>query len=145
MSYSTVPLASAQGLGRRVADLMHPGVFSVPAGLPLAATARAMADRRVHALLVFDEHGEPVGWVTTHGLLHNLPRDWETATAGDAVSDPVTRIGPDAEAGDAIQLLLAHGVSHALVCAEHGGPVLGVLADFDLLAAMAPGATGAGA
>ncbi len=137
MTYSTVPLNSAHGLDRPVQKLMHHGYVTIPAGLPLAVAARTMAARHVHAVLVCDVDGAALGWVTTRGMLHNLPRDWDCATAGEGISESVVSVPPTASVRDALQAFLASGASHILVRDRGDSPLLGVLAESDLLAALA--------
>lgn len=141
MTYSTVPLLSAPGLSRSVRDITHTGHVTVPGHLPLAAAARTMVTRRIHAVLVCDEQGEPLGWVTTRGLLHNLPRDWEGATAKDAISEPLCAVSSTATAREALDAFLAAGASHVLV--RDGQQIVGVIADSDLLALLADAAPAA--
>lgn len=133
MTFSTVPLNSAPGLDRPVVDIMHAGHIAVSARLPLAEAARTMATRRVHAVLVVDDHGAPLGWVTARGMLHNLPRDWAGATAGEAISEKLASVRPTSTLRETLGAFLATGASHVLVRSPDDGLVLGVVADSDLL------------
>lgn len=135
--FTTVPLKAAPGLDRPVLDVMHAGHVTIPARMPLAAAAGLMVTRRVHALLVCDDRGAPLGWVTTHGMLHNLPRDWSVATAGDAISEPLVDVAPDATVRQALDAFLASGASHILVRRPGEALVCGVVAESDLLALLA--------
>jgi predicted transcriptional regulator len=137
MTYSTVPL-TAGALDQRVADLMHEHPVTIPASMPLAAAARQMARRRVHAILVRDEVGGPLGWVTARGLLHNVPRDWAGAAAGDAISEALVTIRDTASAREALEAFAASGASHLLVVGDPGGVVRGVVAESDMLWVLAP-------
>jgi CBS domain-containing protein len=137
MTFSTAPLTGAPGLDRPVSDLMHAGHVSVPASLPLAAAARTMAAHHIHAVLVCDERGAPLGWVTARGMLHNLPREWLGATAGDAISEELITVAPTATIREALEAFLASRASHVLVCSPGDGSVLGVIAESDLLVLLA--------
>ena len=137
MTFSTVPLNSAPGLDRSVVDVMHAGHITVAARLPLAEAARTMAAGRVHAVLVLDDQGAPLGWVTTRGMLHNLPRDWAGATVGDAISEKLASVSPAATVRETLEAFLATGASHVLVRSPDDGSVLGVIADSDLLVLLA--------
>lgn len=137
MTFSTSPLTSALGLDRPVLEVMHVGVVSVPAHLPLAAAARAMAEHRVHAVLVVDDTGGPLGWVTSRGMLHNLPRDWGNARAGDAISETLISVAPTDHVARALEAFLASGASHILVRTPNTGRILGVVAESDLLVVLA--------
>lgn len=70
--------------------------------------------------------------------IHNAPRDWATATARDAISEQLAWVSSGATVGAALEALLAVEASHVLVREGDGGPVLGVISDFDLLAVLAP-------
>lgn len=134
---STVPVNAAEGLERPVTEISHSGYLALPVDAPLDAVARAMAEKKIHAVLVTDPANGPVGWVTSHGMLHNHPRDWGSgATAGDAITEPVMGVPPTATIGDAIQAFVASGASHIVVTSPSGQP-LGVVADSDLVAFMA--------
>ncbi len=115
---------------------MHRGHVSVPGSLPPAEAARTMSARHVHAVLVDDDHGGPLGWVTTRGLLHNLPCDWDDATVREAITEPVASVLPTASVADAITALLASDASHVLIRTEDGH-VRGVVAESDLLKLLA--------
>lgn len=132
--FTTVPLNAATGLDAPVAKLMHENPVRVPGQMPIAAAARTMLAQRIHAVIVIDDSGVELGWVTTRGMLHNTPRDWSGATAQDAISEAIVSVAPDATMRAALEALLAGGVSHILVRPPAGGPAIGVVSDFDLLA-----------
>jgi CBS domain-containing protein len=134
--YTTVPMKAAPDLDRPVVQIMHPDPVRIDADRSLADAARAMLERRVHALLVCDAGGEPLGWVTTRGMLHNSARDWSRATCRQAVTETLADVAAHARAGEALDALLASGASHVLVRGEHGA-VLGVVAESDLLRLLA--------
>jgi CBS-domain-containing membrane protein len=136
MTYSTVPLSSTTDLGPPASRVMHDGVITALASAPLADLANTMSVRRVHAVLVCDPAGVPEGWVTTRGMLHNLPRDWVGASAADAITEPVISVPPAADMHAVLQAFLASGASHILVRAADDEPVLGVIAESDLLGAL---------
>jgi CBS domain-containing protein len=138
MTLSSVPLTAAPGLDHPVLDVMHVHPVTVPAELPLDAAARQMAAQRIHAVLVVDGRGAPLGWVTTRGMLHNTPRDWAGARVGDAITESVVAVPPTATLRDALQTFLASGASHLLVQKEAGGPVLGLVAESDMVGVLAP-------
>ncbi len=139
--FSTVPLSSAPGLDRPVLELMHADPIAVPAAMPLDRAVRLMTERHVHAVLVTDDNGVPLGWITARGMLHNYPRDWAGATAGDAITERVESVTPRSTARDALRAMLAVGGSHILVKSADGATV-GVVSDYDLLTVMAHGAPG---
>jgi CBS domain-containing protein len=135
--YTTVPLKAAPGLDRPVLDVMHAGHVTIPGRLPLAEAARLMGARRVHALLVCDDRGAPLGWVTAHGMLHNLPRDWDGASVREAITEKLVDVAPEATVRDALDAFLASGASHILVRRPGDDLVCGVVAESDLLELLA--------
>lgn len=143
--FTSVPLQAAAGLDLPVREIMHADPVRIYDHAPVGAAAERMLTRRVHAILVCDEHDAPLGWLTTRGILHNAPRDWDRATAGDAITEPVLTVGPGATVADAVEKMLVGGASHILVraptpvLASDPTPVLGVISDFDLLSVLAPG------
>jgi CBS domain-containing protein len=138
MTLSSVPLISAPGLDRSVLDIMQIHPATVSAELPLGVAAHLMAARRVHALLVVDDQGTPLGWVTTHAMLHNTPRDWAGASVADAITEPLIAVPPTATLRDVLQAFLASGASHVLVQKDVAGPVLGLVAESDIVGVLAP-------
>ena len=78
--------------------------------------AKALADHRVHAVLVL-RTGSPerVGWLTSRALMERLLEYSPFEPVADAVTEKVTSIAPSATVGDAIRALAAPGVTHLLV------------------------------
>ncbi len=140
--FTTVPLNAAAGLDAPVIAVMHADPVRIAGSLPLGAAALTMVARRIHAILVCDDHNAPLGWMTARGMLHNAPRDWNGATARDAISEPLASVPPEATVHAALEALLAAGASHVLVRAEERGTVLGVVSDFDLLALLTASESG---
>lgn len=121
----------------RVADLVHREAPQVPPPTPLRDLIVAMTRGRLGAALVV-EGGELLGIVTDGDLRRLLERTennaWEQlsrVTAGDLASRSPKRIGPDALAVEALQLMDAHNITQ-LVVAEGDRP-LGLLHLHDLL------------
>lgn len=125
---SSVPLTESADLQAEVRHVLSPGVISVSEHATLHSAQQALVHHGVHAVLVVADGGQPLGWATARGFLRNANRDWSTATARQAISEPVVHVAPDASAADALRLMLAHDVSRLLV-----GSADGVVADIDLI------------
>jgi CBS domain-containing protein len=135
--FTTVPMKSAPALDTPVAEVMHPGLVTLPATATLADAAVAMRDEGVHAVLVEDAAGTPLGWVTSRGVLHNHARNWTVADSlSAAVTEPAVVVAVTATLADAIDAFVGSGASHILVTAG-GGAVAGVIAESDLVAFLA--------
>lgn len=131
--FTTVPLNAAADLETSVIDLMHADPVRVDGTVPFAEAARLMVVHRVHAILVCDPNGAPLGWMTTRGMVHNAPRDWASASAREAISEPSITVGAEATGRQALEAMLAAGASHILVCDGPRAGVLGVISELDLL------------
>jgi CBS domain-containing protein len=125
----------------RVSDLMTREVITCPADTRLAAVASLLARRRVHAIFVVDESGQPAGVVSDFDLLGG---EWmadddeglrvmQRMTAGELMTTPVETIGFDASAAAAAAHMRDLRVSRLLVTDDRGRPA-GVIAASDLVA-----------
>jgi CBS domain-containing protein len=118
--------------GTRVAAAMTTGVISCPPDTPLAEVAELMADRRVHAVYVFDDDaGELWGLVSDLDLVAAARGDLAHLTARDASVTPLVAVQADDSLDRAAQLLAENGVSHLAVLDAGAHPV-GVLSTLDL-------------
>lgn len=128
-----MPTAASERLATPVRDFMRPGVISIAEHASLLDAKRAMVRHGVHAVLVVgEEEGRPLGWVSDSGLLAWLERDLTAIQASHAITEPARYIDPAGSAHEAIEALSA-GASHLLVSARVGGPPLGVVAPLDLV------------
>jgi signal-transduction protein with cAMP-binding, CBS, and nucleotidyltransferase domain len=134
--FTSVPISSVPTLDRPVTDVMHAGCIAVPAAAPLALAARAMEQHGTHAVLAQGEDG-PLGWVTSRGVLHNHPRQWNDATAGDAITEAIASVPSTATVQDAVTALLAAGSSHVLVQNPGSRVPAGVVSETDLVVLLA--------
>jgi CBS domain-containing protein len=113
-------------------DVMTPGVVTVCDDATLGDAVDAMADHRIHAVLVVDrESGTPLGWITARGLLAKVGCDPGMA-AGDAVDEQARSIEPDATLRAAIYALALPGVTRLLVRTRGEAVPAGVITDYDL-------------
>ena len=111
---------------------MTPDVYSVTDEASLGDAIDAMADHRVHAILVVGKRtGTPLGWVTTRGLLGLVEADPATPVT-DAITEEARSIEPTATLRAAVYALALPGVSRLLVRSRDGGEPEGVLTQYDL-------------
>jgi CBS domain-containing protein len=135
----STPAAFADGLSDRrlhtpVREFMRPGVIAVSEDASLRQAERAMVRHGVHAILLLGRtSGQPIGWVTTRGVLQWLSHDLGLVPASQGVTEAPTFIDPGATAQDAVKALSAPGVSHLLVSRAPGETPQGVVADLDVI------------
>ena len=92
-------LHSPDRLDTAVREVMRPGVIVISGHASVARAQRALLAHGVHAILVLDDDGgRPLGWVTSRGLLRWAERDITLCSARDAVTEPPVAIGPSATA-----------------------------------------------
>ena len=117
MSSVTEPQQPATALGAlRVADVMTPGVVSVPASVRLDHAYAAMAAHRVHAVLVCDaDTAEPLGWVTAVTVPFQLLLDIRRLSVTEAIDETVAVIQKDATVDEAARRLREPGRTRLLV------------------------------
>jgi len=115
-------------------QVMRPGVVSLPEDASLRQVQRAMVSHNVHAVLVVAAAtGQPLGWITSHGLLRWCERDTDLRLASDAIDEAVVIIEPSEPASQALSLLRRPCTTHLLVARAPGVVAEGVLADLDVI------------
>jgi CBS domain-containing protein len=120
-----------------VASIMRHGVVSIAEDASLASVAQAMADHRVHAILVEERTtGRPLGWAKAETLLSwmNMQSPW--VHAHQAITESITTISPTASVRDAMAALSRPGTSRLLVCSDGGRAGEGVLTPLDVVAVL---------
>ncbi len=126
-----------------VRDLMHPGVLTCRPNALLGQVAVLLTQHKVHALIVSDPEGRPLGIISDYDLLAGewLSIDDESLstmrhlTAHDLMSYPVDTIDANMSIKEAAHTLIAKDVSRLLVT-ENGKPV-GVISTTDFVASIA--------
>lgn len=126
-----------------VRDLMHPGVLTCQPNAFLGQVAVLLTQHQVHALVVSDPEGRPLGIISDYDLLAGewLSVDDESLatmrqlTAHDLMSYPVDSIEADMPIKEAAHTLIEKDVSRLLVT-ENGKPV-GVISATDFVASIA--------
>ena len=126
-----------------VRDLMHPGILTCQPNASLGQVAVLLTQHKVHALIVPDPEGRPLGIISDYDLLAGewLSVDNESLstmrhlTAHDLMSYPVDTIDANMPIKEAAHILIEKEVSRLLVT-ENSKPV-GVISTTDLVASIA--------
>lgn len=122
------------GLDTPVRDVMTAGVVSLVEDASLRQVQNAMSRHRVNAVLVTSRRGDPLGWVTSRGLLDWLENaDLGMAFAGQAITEPPTTIAGSCTVGEAMHKLAEGTASHLLVTMAPDAGVEGVVSSLDLV------------
>jgi CBS domain-containing protein len=125
-SIPATPDARADGLSDRrlhtpVREFMRPGVIALSEDASLGQAERAMVRHGVHAILLLGRtSGQPVGWVTTRGVLQWLNHDLGLEPARHGMTEQPAIIVTLACSQDAVVSISEPGVSHLLVARAAG-------------------------
>ena len=119
-----------------VRDVMRPGVIVISEDASVAQAQRALLAHNVHAILVLDSTGMPLGWATSSGLLAFAERDTGLLTARDAVSEAAIVLESSASVREAIDVMRKESVTRVVISGHYGCVPEGVVAEHDLLAAV---------
>ncbi len=126
-----------------VRDLMHRGLITCPPHTRLGEVAVLLNQHHIHALIVTDRSGAPLGIITDFDLLAG---EWLSATpesltvmrrltAADLMSSPIESVEADLPLSEAVHNLLEKEISRLMVT-ENGQPV-GVISISDFVASLA--------
>jgi CBS domain-containing protein len=126
-----------------VRDLMHPGLLTCRPEATLGQVSVLLTRHHVHALVVADRDGRPIGIVSDYDLLAG---EWLSAdsqglatmrnlTAGELMSSPIDTIEAGMLLGQAAQMLLEKDINRLLVT-EKGVPS-GVISTSDFVSSIA--------
>jgi CBS domain-containing protein len=126
-----------------VRDLMRPGLITCPRSLALGEVAALLTRQRVHAVVVVDDAGTPVGLISDFDLLAGewLSADGESLatmrrmTAGELMSATLNTIDAGQPIRAAADLMREQGL-HRLIVTEQGRPA-GVVSLSDFVAHLA--------
>ncbi len=123
----------------RVADLMQTDVRTINRDQLLREAVIELADGHVTALAVLDNAGHLKGVISTADILEAQAEQeeegaWEERVVGDVMSAPAVTIAPDAEVGEAAQLMLYRDVHRVFV--GEGDVLIGVISQTDLVRAL---------
>lgn len=112
---------------------MHAGMFSCDPGTPLANVAGTMASRRIHALIVEDQDGNPAEIVSDTDVIAAAACA-DSFCAKDVAATEALTTSADISLREAARLMAEHGVSHLIVRDSASGQAVGVLSTTDILA-----------
>lgn len=126
-----------------VRDIMHKGLLTCPPDTPLGQVAILLTQRRVHALIVANPTGAPLGLISDFDLLAGewLSVDKESLatmkkmTARDLMTSPIDAIEADVTSNQAARLMTEKRI-HRLMVTESSVPV-GVVSISDFVASLA--------
>ena len=130
-------------MAKLIRDIMHKGLITCLPETPLGQVAVLLTQHHVHALLVANLSGDPLGVISDFDLLAGewLSTD-QTAlatmkglTAGNLMTSPVDTIAADMSLTDAARIMLEKQV-HRLMVSDKNKP-LGVVSISDLVANIA--------
>jgi CBS domain-containing protein len=124
-------------------DVMHHGLITCRPEAHMREMAEALVSSRIHALVVTDPDGEPLGIVADSDLLAGewLAEDDESLaamramTAGELMTTPVVTIGADDSVVEVVEALRREHISR-LVVIDDAQPV-GIVSISDLVARVA--------
>jgi CBS domain-containing protein len=133
-SIAAYPAATQERLATPVSSIMRPGVISIAENASLLLAKRAMIRHGVHAVLVVgEEDGRALGWVSADGLLSWLERDLSALPASRGIAEAAYRVEPGDSAHDALEALLKPGVTHLVVASAASQTPHGVVSAMDLV------------
>jgi CBS domain-containing protein len=113
-------------------DVMTEGVVTISDAGTLEEAMDAMAEHRIHAILVVGARsGTALGWVNTRGLLGFVGCDPATPVT-EAITEQAKSIEPRATLRAAIYALALPGVTRLLVRSRANEEPEGVISDYDL-------------
>lgn len=130
-------------MAKLVRDLMHRGLLTCRQDTPLGKVAVLLTHHHVHALVVVDRDGRPMGLISDYDLLAGewLSADNESLAtmrklcAGDLMSYPIISIEADASLNEAAKLLIDKDVNRLLV--TENGKAVAMLSGSDFVASIA--------
>jgi CBS domain-containing protein len=124
-------------------EIMRKGLLTCDPDIPLGQVATLLTQRRVHALIVSNPTGAPLGLISDFDLLAGewLSVDKESLatmkklTAGDLMTSPIDKVEADVPLKDAARIMIEKQI-HRLMVMERDIPV-GVISISDFVASMA--------
>jgi CBS domain-containing protein len=120
---------------KTVGDLMHKGVIACGPDTPMSEVVRIVNDTSVHAIVVMDDRGNPLGTVSHMDIIRFYGEDLSEHRAQEAMSGPVIAIESDEPAAEGVNLMVSHGVERLLVVETGAGETtpVGMLSTTDLV------------
>lgn len=126
-----------------VRDLMHPGLFTCRPDTSLGQVAVLLTQNHVHALVVADRDGRPLGIISDYDLLAG---EWlsvdsdslntmRSLTAADLMSYPIDTVEANMPLKEAAHILQEKDINRLLV--TNNGKAVGVISVSDFVASIA--------
>jgi len=116
----------------QIREVMTESVVTAPPDCPVRAVAEIMRERNIGSVVLVDDDGRPVGFVTDRDLAVSVladGRDPAEPAEGHATS-PVVTGNPDMTVEQAAELMVSHGVRRLPVL--DGGRLIGIVTLDDL-------------
>jgi CBS domain-containing protein len=128
---------------KSVRDLMHPGLLTCRPDATIGQVSILLTQQHVHALIVADRDGRPIGIISDFDLLAG---EWLSAdslslaamrklTAGELMSSPIDTVEAGSSLKEAAHRLIEKDINRLLVT-ENGIPV-GVISTSDFVSSIA--------
>lgn len=118
----------------QVRELMTESVVTAPPDCPVQRVAELMRERNVGSVVLVDDAGAPVGFVTDRDLAIGVVADGRDASdpADAHASAPVVTGEPEMDVQEAADLMVSHGIRRLPVI--DGDRIAGILTLDDLAA-----------
>ena len=118
----------------QIREVMTESVVTAPGDTTVRRVAEIMRERNVGSVVLVDDGGEPVAFITDRDLAVSVLADGHTgdATASDHASSPVVTAEPGTDVEDAAQLMVANGIRRLPIIDE--GTLTGIVTLDDLAA-----------
>lgn len=126
-----------------VRDLMHRGLITCRQNASLGQVAVLLYQHHIHALVVVDRDGRPVGLLSDFDLMAGewLSADAESLavmrklTAGDLMSHPITSVEASLPLSEAAKLMIEKDINRLLV--TENGQAIAIISSSDFVASIA--------
>ena len=118
----------------QIREVMTESVVTAPPDCPVSAVAELMRERNVGSVVLVDDGGGPVGFVTDRDLTVSVLADGRDGSdpAEAHASAPVVTGEPDMDVHAAADLMISHGIRRLPIL--DGGRMVGILTLDDLAA-----------
>jgi CBS domain-containing protein len=117
-----------------IREVMTASIVSAPADARVRAVAEIMRERNVGSVVLVDDDGEAVGFITDRDLAVSVLADGHDggAPAADHASTPVVTGAPGMDVEEATQLMVSHGIRRLPILED--GRLTGIVTLDDLAA-----------